>query len=319
MNFSGFVKNEIIEKGVSGKCCKKAFLAGFIRSSGSIIENDGEYGFMCETDIENAVGYALRLVKELYSFSNFNTYSYTDKLNKKDRLVIEAFGQNAIDILFDLGILTKDDTDGEEGFALRLKSNKELLSKQCCVRSFIKGMFVGGGQVTLPNENEKTATGYHLEVVFSHKVPAGEFAGHLASNNLFAKTISRKKQTVVYLKSAEEIKDFLALINVPKSVLKITDTMIVKQLSNNINRQKNCDLANVNKQIIANEKYLYAIEIIESTIGLSALSDDLIKTAEYKKEYFEDTLSELAQRLSITKSCLNHRLRKILSIAEELK
>lgn len=315
MNFTTTIKKEIIEKGVSSKCCKKAFLSGFIRSTGSICFNDGEYGFMCETDILSAVNYAKSLIKEIYGEVVLETSSYSDKLNKKERFIIETFGEKAVSILFDLGILGEGEAGDE--LSLRLKSNKALLQKDCCIKSFIKGVFIGGGQATLPSAN--STTGYHLEVAFNHAVPAGEYAEWLAKFGIFAKTIARRHKTVVYFKSAEEIADFLALINAPKSVIKITDTVISNQFSNNVNRQKNCDIANVNKQIVANEKYLNAIEIISSTIGLNSLDSELEKTAKLKQQYFEDTLSELAERLGVTKSCLNHRLRKLVQIAEELK
>ena len=314
MNFSAKIKKEIIDKGVNHPCCKKAFLAGFIRSTGSISKGGNSSGFECSTDSEPALGYAVRLFKEQYSYVSGETYVYPDRLNKKDRFSLECVGEDAVSILFDLGILAYDDTGD---FELRLKSNKELLDKECCIKAFIKGMFIGSGHCTLPDPD--TSTGYHLEVVFTHKVPASDFAGYLARFGIFAKTITRRKSTVVYIKSAEEISDFLALVNAPKAVLKITDTVVEKQLKNNINRQKNCDIANVTKQVLAYEKHLDAIRLIEQTIGLNELPEEVYKTAIARKENPDDTLSELAEKLQVTKSCLNHRLRKILAIAEELK
>ena len=316
MSFSTEIKEEIIKKGVGGKCCKKAFLAGFIRSTGSIIKTEDGYGFECSTDMPNAMGYTLRLLKEIYSYEGGETFFDEDNLNKRYHYTADCIGPEAVDILFDLGILGY----GEEGdeYELRLKSNKELLKKECCVKAFIKGMFIGSGSCTIPEQIGST-TGYHLEVVFTHKVPAGEFAGHLASFNILAKTISRRKNTVVYVKSSDEIKDFLALINAPMAVLKITDTMIEKQMSNDANRKRNCDLANVSKSIVANEKYAQSILLIDTTIGIETLSNELQTVADMRLKYPEDTLSELAERLGITKSCLNHRLRKINKIAEELE
>ncbi len=317
MNFSAKIKKEIIDKGVNHSCCKKAFLAGFIRSTGSIIRVGDSYGFECSTDIEPALNYAVRLFKDLYSFTEGETYTYPDKLNKKDRFSLECVGEDAVAILFDLGILAYDDTGD---FELRLKSNKELLDKECCIKAFVKGMFIGSGHCTLPDvKNPDTSTGYHLEVVFTHKVPASDFAGYLARFGIFAKTITRRKATVVYIKSAEEISDFLALVNAPKAVLTVTDTIIKKQLKNNINRQKNCDIANVTKQVLAYEKHIDAIRLIEQTIGLNELTEDIYNTAVARRDNPDDTLMELALKLGITKSCLNHRLRKILAIAEELK
>ena len=94
--------------------------------------------------------------------------------------------------------------------------------------------------------------------------------------------------------------------------------MINRELSNNSNRQKNCDLGNVNKQVEASAKQIESIKKINETIGLNALKKDLAETAEYRLKYPDDTLNELAERLNVSKSCLNHRLRKIIVIAQEL-
>ncbi|MCQ2399293.1 MAG: DNA-binding protein WhiA [Clostridia bacterium] len=227
MNFSKEIKEEIVEKGVGGQCCKKAFLAGFIRSTGSIIRSGNDYGFECSTDVEQAMEYAVRLIKSLFDYDVGDIFVYEDKLNKKDRYYVECLGERAVEILFNLGILGKA-TEGD--YEVRLKSNRELLEKDCCRRAFIKGMFLGSGHCTLSDSDSNT--GYHLEVVFTHAVPASDFADLLAGFDLFAKIITRRKNVVVYIKSAEEITDFLALIGSTRAVLKITDTVVQRQMSN---------------------------------------------------------------------------------------
>ncbi len=314
MNFSEKIKEEIIKKNAGQKCCKKAFLAGFIRSTGSIIRSGGNYGFMCSTEIPFAAEYAARLLRSVYAYEGAEIFASEDRLNKKTRVDLECVGKDAVDILFDLGILAYDE---EGAFELRLKSNRELLNKECCKKAFIKGMFLGNGHCTVPDKTA-SATGYHLEVVFTHNVPASDFAEYLAEFGIIAKTIVRRRSVVVYIKSAEEISDFLALINCPNAVLTLTEKVVEKQLNNKINRQKNCDIANVNKQVEALEKYTQAINLISSTVGLFSLSDELRTTAEARAEYPDDTLSELAARLNVTKSCLNHRLRRLVAIADEL-
>ena len=102
------------------------------------------------------------------------------------------------------------------------------------------------------------------------------------------------------------------------SVLKLTDIIINREVANRSNRQKNCDLGNVSKQVDASAKQISAIKKIKQTIGLEALKQDDRAVAIAREENPDETLSELAERLNITKSCLNHRLRKIVSIANEL-
>jgi len=128
----------------------------------------------------------------------------------------------------------------------------------------------------------------------------------------------RRDSYVLYIKSAEEIKDFIAFLPAPVSVLKLTDFMINRELKNRSNRQKNCDIANVNKQVEAATKQLASIEKIEKIIGLDTLKEDLRRTAIARMDNPELTLGELAELLNVSKSCLNHRLRKLNVIAEEL-
>jgi DNA-binding protein WhiA len=177
---------------------------------------------------------------------------------------------------------------------------------------------VSTGGCTLPTDNLGSSTGYHLEMVFSHYTPALETSEKLAEFGVITKITRRKDNFLVYIKSAEEIKDFIAFLPAPVSVLKIMDLMINRELTNNTNRQHNCDMANLNKTVDASAKQLSAIEKIEQTIGISTLKKDLAETAIARRENPEETLVELAERLNVTKSCLNHRLRKLITIANEL-
>ena len=99
----------------------------------------------------------------------------------------------------------------------------------------------------------------------------------------------------------------------------MTELMINKELINDANRRMNCDLGNVNKQIDASQKQLQAIEIIEKYIGLDSIKQSLKEVCVVRKKYPEETLLELSERLEISKSCLNHRLRKIIEISKEIK
>jgi DNA-binding protein WhiA len=174
------------------------------------------------------------------------------------------------------------------------------------------------GNCTVPTANDSVNTGYHLELSFSHYTPALQTSEKLAENNVITKITRRRESYIVYIKSAEEIKDFIAFLPAPVSVLKLTDLIINREIVNDSNRRKNCDLGNVSKQVEAAAKQISAIEKIEKTIGLESLKQDLALTAKARKEFSEDTLMELAERLDVSKSCLNHRLRKIVCIANEL-
>lgn len=314
MNFGESLKNEIFSKPLRERHCKKAFLAGIIRGSGEIFENDGELGFQFKVSSEETAMQVSLLLKSLFNYDVREISVSEDRLNAKDKIVISISGSRAYDILRELEVLVEDKDD----VIVNLKFYGELTQKECCLRSFIKGLFLTSGTCTIPNSQTATKTGYHLEMVFSHYTPALETSEKLAEFGVLTKVTRRKDSFIVYIKSAEEIKDFIAFLPAPVSVLKLTDIIINRDLSNNSNRQKNCDLGNVNRQIEASIKQIDAVEKIAEIIGLETLKPDLRETAELRLSNPDDTLNELAEKLKVTKSCLNHRLRKLVSIANEL-
>ncbi len=313
MNFTDKIKSEILSKPIKDKHCKKAFVAGLIRGSGVLYEKDSELGVEFKVPDEQTAMTITTTFSQLYNYDIREVSSATSQ-GGKEKFYINISGNKTIDILTDLGILVEN--DGE--IVVDLKFFGEFTKNECCVKAFIRGLFVASGRCTLPTENDNSSTGYHLEINFSHYSPALETSEKLAEFGILTKIVKRREGYIVYIKSAEEIKDFLAFLPAPISVLKLTDLMINREFANTINRQKNCDLGNVTKQVEAAAKQIEAINKIENTIGLDGLKADLAKTARLRKEYPDDTLNELAEKLLVSKSCLNHRLRKIVIIANEL-
>lgn len=314
MNFGEVIKKEILSKNLKDWHCRKAFIAGIIRGSGKLFSKDGELGLEFSVADEETAMFMTANFRSLFNYEVREVSVSEDRLNKKDKFSLSVTGERAQEILEELEILKKD---GDET-VVNLKFYGELTKKECCTRAFIRGLFVATGGCTLPTDNLVSSTGYHLEMVFSHYTPALETSEKLAEFGVITKITRRKDNFLVYIKSAEEIKDFIAFLPAPVSVLKIMDLMINRELKNKTNRQHNCDMANLNKTVDAAQKQLAAIEKIEQTIGISTLKKDLADTAVARLENPEETLVELAERLNITKSCLNHRLRKLIVIANEL-
>ncbi len=313
MNFSNKIKKEILSKPIKEMHCKKAFIAGLIRGSGVLYEKDGELGLEFKVFDEQTAMALTTAFYELFDYE-IREVSVVESQNNKSKFILSISGDKAVDILTELGVLVSDD----DGVGVDLKFFGDITNRECCLKAFIRGLFVATGSCTLPNEKDSSSTSYHLEISFSHHSTALETSAKLAEYGIITRIVKRREGYIIYIKSAEEIKDFLAFLPAPLSVLKITDLMINRELANKINRQKNCDLGNVNKQVEASAKQIEAIKKIQKTIGLSGLSKDLERTAQFRIENSSDTLTELAEKLKISKSCLNHRLRKILAIAKEL-
>ncbi len=313
MNFTDKIKSEILSKPIKEKHCKKAFVAGLIRGSGVLYEKEGELGVEFKAPDEQTAMTITTIFSQLYNY-NIREVSVATSKKNKEKFYLNISGRETVDILIDLGILAYDDDE----IAVDLKFFGQVTEKECCLKAFIRGLFVASGRCTLPNENDNSSTGYHLEINFSHYSPALETSEKLAEFGVLTKIVKRREGYIVYIKSAEEIKDFLAFLPAPISVLKITDLMINREFANTINRQKNCDLGNVTKQVEASAKQINAINKVIETIGLDGLKSDLAQTAKIRLENPDDTLNELAEKLAVSKSCLNHRLRKIVAIANEL-
>lgn len=315
MNFALKIKTEIAENGITDKCCAVALLSAYIKLNGGIAKRGKRLGLEFATDNEQTASFISELLNTYYNTSITELEMCEDKLNGRDRLIGRVDGEKAVKILYSLCCIKQVERGALE---FDYSVNPKIIEKDCCKKAYLKGAFLGGGNITLPKETQST-TGYHLEAVFVSHQTAIDISSILAYFGFNPKIVRRKDNFVVYMKSSEEIKDFLALLGLNKCVLELSDMICRKEFSSLINRRRNCDLGNVAKQVNAASKQNEAFDLIEQTVGLDSLPFQLKEVVKARRENNEDTLTELAEKLGITKSCLNHRLRKILKIASELK
>ena len=195
--------------------------------------------------------------------------------------------------------------------------SESLIEKKCCKRSYLRGAFLAGGSVNNPETSS-----YHLEISSLYKEHNDALCELMNSFGLKSKTLERKKGFITYLKEAEKISEFLNIIGGHNALLKFEDIRIVRDMRNSVNRLVNCETANLNKTIGASLRQVENIRYIESTVGLDVLPDKLREIARLRVEYQDVTLKELGDMVSgakISKSGINHRLRKIDEIAEKLR
>ena len=311
MNFTKRIKEELTGETFQSSCCKAACLSAFLRTSGSILTRGGLIGFSFFTENEKVACFFNKIIKDLYGIDG--VYSGKNS-GGKDKITCEYVGENTFGALIELGILVA----GENGVGVEMGVDKYLIETECCKRAYVCGAFLGGGSCTIPNEKAAKNTGYHLEFVFSYYETAHAFSELLAEFDIIAKLIERKKSFVVYVKSNEEIQEILTLIGAEKCSLALAETVIIKDYSNNANRKSNCDLGNINKQIEAAERQIAAINAIKETIGLEALKKELFDVCELRLSDEFLTLEEMSEKLGVSKSCVNHRMRKIIEIANSV-
>ena len=193
--------------------------------------------------------------------------------------------------------------------------NSSMKQDEQLARLCIREAFIKSGSMNDPNKK------YHLEIMFKSKKKAEEMQILLNNFNINAKIIKREKDYMLYLKDGEEISEFLALIGANSSVIKFEEIRVLKETRNDINRLVNCETANLNKTINAAVKQIDDIKLIKKKRKFSSLPENLQEIAELRVANPDVSLVELGKMLKepIGKSGVNHRLKKISAIAEDLR
>ena len=309
-NFTEEIKNEIISSAVTDY---DAFLSAFIRTSGSVISKNGFFGFEIITENERTAEFVTSILEEYYNLSLTVSGAKFDLMSGKDKLAFECADEAAEIILLKTGIVGEDDDGKYINFGI-CDGDKQFSNKA----DFIKGAFLGGGSCTLPEEEVFSRTGYHFETVFSNKLTASDFCDMLCEFEVLAKLVARKDKCVVYVKSKAVISDILSVIGCEKCLDKLNKIVELKDKQNNANRVNNCSVSNIDKTVTASVNQIRAIETIAQTIGLQSLDKHLFDVAECRLADKNASMQELAERLKISKSCLNHRMRRIAELAQSL-
>jgi hypothetical protein len=184
----------------------------------------------------------------------------------------------------------------------------------CCKRAFIRGAFMAAGSISNP------ARSYHFEIVCRTREQAAQLQELIADFETEPKIVERKERYVVYLKEGEQIVDMLNVMGASVSLMNLENVRILKEMRNSINRKVNCETANINKTVSAAVRQLEDIRRIRDTIGFDSLPAQLAEMAQVRLDYPDATLKELGTYLDppVGKSGVNHRLRKLAAVAENL-
>lgn len=191
--------------------------------------------------------------------------------------------------------------------------NIENLETEEEKKALIRGIFLGSGSINDPTKK------YHLEILSKNKDVAQYIQNILKSFNIKAKIL--EMNNTIYIKEGEEISKFLAFIGAQKAVLKYEEIRVMREIRNNVNRQVNCETANLNKTISASVMQIEAINYLKKVKKYEELPTGLQEIAELRLEYPEMSLKDLGSLLEkpLGKSGVNHRLKKIIEIADEAK
>lgn len=307
MSFAAHTKKELTFINASD-CCKRAEMSALTRMNGSI--GLGQNRMYVDIKTENAA-IARRiysLCKELFDVTAELLVRKKMRL-KKNNTYIVRIAQDAKRILQELYIID-DNMNPFDGI------NPALVRKKCCKKAYLRGAFLAGGSVNNPER-----ASYHLEISSGYQRHCLELCNLANSFHLNAKCIERKKGFVLYIKESELISAFMSLVGAHQSLLRFEDVRIIKDMRNSVNRLVNCETANLNKTIDAAMKQIESIKYIEETIGLEELPAKLREVAEVRLQHPDINLKELGDMLGskVSKSGVNHRLRKINELADQLR
>ncbi|MDO5360491.1 MAG: DNA-binding protein WhiA [Jeotgalicoccus sp.] len=307
MSFASEMKNELTRIEVD-ECCMKSELSALIKMNGAVSYFDGQWVINVQTENAAIARRIFSLIKNVYKIEIDLLVRKKMKL-KKNNVYICRIKKESKEVLEDLkifsgGVLTNTITD-------------EITEKECCRRSYLRGAFLAGGSVNNPE-----TSAYHLEIASLYEEHAEAVTKLMNRYELNAKYIDRKRGYIIYLKEAEKIAEFLSLIGGYQALLKFEDIRIVRDMRNSVNRLVNCETANLNKTINAAMRQVENIKFIDEEIGIDELPERLREVARIRVEHQDMTLKEIGEAVStgtISKSGINHRLRKLDEIADKLR
>ena len=308
MSFASEIKKELTEIEVD-ECCVRAEVAALIRMNGTISVSKERFTLDVQTENAAIARRIYSLIKTIYAYPVELLVRKKMKL-KKNNVYIIRLVKNVAELLSELDIL-------HEPYGFVRTISKTYFKKGCCRKSYLRGAFLAGGSVNNPETSS-----YHLEIFNFHKDHNDSLCELLNTFDLRARVLERRNGYIAYVKEAEKITEFLIIIGAHNALFKFEDVRIIRDMRNSVNRLVNCETANLNKTIGASFRQVESIKLIEETIGLDALPERLREIAIVRKEHQEASLKELGELVSsgkISKSGVNHRLKKLDEIAEKIR
>lgn len=285
-------------------------LSALLRMNGSLSLQNHHFVLTAQTENAAIARRIFSLIKQKYGMESELLVRKKMKLKKNNQYLVRLKHDTNM-VLTDLDILD------ESGLSINTDVPEEVLNEDQRMRSYLRGAFLATGSVNNPETSR-----YHLEIYSLYETHNEGIAQMMNYFHLNARTTKRRNGYIVYLKEAEKIADFLQLIGATNAMLKFEDIRIVRDMRNSVNRLVNCENANINKTVSAAERQIENIKHLQATVGLDSLPDKLREIAVLRLENPEVSLKELGDMVPsgpISKSGINHRLRKLNELAETSK
>lgn len=313
MSFSSEVKEEIARIISPARHCQIAEIAAIISLCGRVqISEFDTYKLLIQTENAGVARKYYSLLKKAFQITASIIIKRNLYLKKSHTYLVKIDDhEQAVKVLQAIKLMDPYGQIQEECSQI----THFVLQRDCCKRAFIRGAFLASGSISDPEKN------YHFEIVCTNEEKAKQLQEIMNTFHLDAKIVLRKKYYVVYIKEGARLVDILNVMEAHVALMKLENVRILKDMRNSVNRRVNCETANINKTVSAAMKQVEDIKYIQDTIGFSELSEGLAEIAKLRLSQPEATLKELGSMLNppVGKSGVNHRLRKLSNIADDLR
>lgn len=301
MTFSSEVKKELSQIEVSGEQAKME-LSALIRILGSLSLSHKGLSLIMQTQSSVVARRIFSLLKEIYGVRSEIIVQTQTQFGHHHAYQIQI-EEESTDILNDLEIL--------DGFSFTIGVVDAVKESVNHIRAYLRGAFLASGSVVNPDKNK-----YHLEIFSVYEDHAKDLVEMLEILGIAGKLFNKKNGTIVYMKKSSEISEFLLVIGATKAMLQIENAKIIKEIKRDVNRKLNFETANMNRTVDAAAKQVEMIQEMKASGQFRQLTPKLQEIAEMRLKYPEHSISEIGAQLNISKSAVNHRLRKISELYE---
>lgn len=310
MSFSQEVKEELIEVRLRRDDDALKLVSGAALASASLkySQRFRSWGLNLVSENEKCIAFIAKLASKGYGLENQMILNVHERLKARNTELF-LYGDGLDRLCEDAGLLEIDE-NGDKSYVTHIPDG---LDSEHSLRAFVRGVFMMCGSVSDP---EKSC---HAELVLKNENVAKELQKLVTERGIPPKVSRRRGTFVVYMKNGDTVEDFLTFMGAGESMLRVSEQRMIREAANNINREVNCVAANLEKAAKASAKQMEDIRLVVSELGYDALSEELYETASARLENPELSLSELAEKLSIGKSAVNYRLRKISKKADEIR
>ncbi len=310
MTFSGQIKEELGKIAFKDESQRLAELAGFLISNCTIQRENGEFILKMCSENELAIRRIYTAFKVCYNIIGNSNIERPKILGSEPLYQLKITSKQDLKNLFDESFIGIN-----ERLQITIVNKDVVIKDDECQKSFLRGVFLGSGSVSNPEDR------YHLEIVANNHENALFINEIIESFGITVKMTKRKKDFVIYLKGAESISTFLAVVGASQGMLKFEETRVIKEVRNNINRVSNFENANFDKTVDASLEEIEDISTIKKYRKFAKLPSHLKEIAKLRLMYKEATFDEIGKMLepNLSRAGVSHRFKKLHEYAEELR